>query len=382
MFKSPTVVSAYANLIGWRQDPTGEINLPATLTDTETGEYYQDKHPALNVTYIQTLLQPDYTIDDYLRNVITDATNEIFNDLLQYRQLDQYGKTLLQQSTLLNRYGWKKDLITNQNRFVGLQIRVKSMTALQLLIDEIGLQLSGVQDLTLSLFHSSKNAPIATIDITTTGQSNWIWKKTTDDFELSAFDSGNYRGGVFVLGYYQEDLTTQAVNYTNFNWSRGECSSCPGSAQYVKQWKSIQKYFQVYPLYVPQNSFTKDEMFDLNDAIYSETESFGLNLRLTVRCDLTDFFTQNKFAFKNLLKLKVVYKVMNMMKFSQEINNIEENIKMMIIRDLEGDIDTKLVNIPTQYQKELKAVSFNTSGINSSCLGCQDEGFAPDYGTV
>jgi hypothetical protein len=41
------------------------------------------------------------------------------------------------------------------------------------------------------------------------------------------------------------------------------------------------------------------------------------------------------------------------MKFSQQINSVEENIKMMIIR-FEGDIDTKLTNIPSQYQKKIE----------------------------
>lgn len=380
MFKSTKVVPEYANLLGWRQDPTGVITLPAGLIATDTGEYYQQKHPALNLTYIQTLIQDDLSIDDYLRNVITDSTNEIFNDLLQYRQVNEFGKTLLEQSTLLNRYGWKNDLITNQNRFVGMQIRVRSMTALQTTIDQIGLQLSGPQTLKLYLFHSSQNDALATLEITTTGQSSWLWKKST--FELSAFSSEAYQGGVFILGYYQEDLTTQAVNYSNFNWDQGECSTCPGSRGYYNQWKSIKNYFNVYPIYVPSGSFVKEKMFDLNDMIYDNNQSWGLNFKFTVRCDLSDFFIQNKFAFKNLLALKVTHKVLNMMKYSQEINSIEENIKMMIIRDIEGDVDTKLVNIPTQYQRELKAVSFNTSGINQACLKCEDDSYAPVYSVV
>lgn len=123
-------------------------------------------------------------------------------------------------------------------------------------------------------------------------------------------------------------------------------------------------------------------MFDLNDAFYTHDQSFGMNLKFTAICDLSDFFIQNKFAFKNLLAIKVKWKVLEMMKFSQQINYVEENLKMMIIRDLEGDVDTKLMNIPTQYHKELKAVSFNISGINQACLNCEEDGFGPTYGNV
>ena len=57
MFKSSIVVPEYANLLGWREhhDPN-EVSLPVTLTVTETGEYYQQKHPALRLDLIQALI--------------------------------------------------------------------------------------------------------------------------------------------------------------------------------------------------------------------------------------------------------------------------------------------------------------------------------------
>lgn len=378
MFNSPKVVEAYKNLIGWRQYQDNSIVLPLSLTTTDSGEYYQQKHSALQLDIIQSLIPSNLPLEDYLLNTVTDATNEMFNDLLQYRQLSEYGKTLLEQSVLLNRYGMASDAIMNQSRFVFMQIRVKDLTGVQAMINEIGLQFVGVEDFKLYLFHSSKSEPLKEIDVTTTGSSTWKWSK--EDLELSSFVSEEYQGGVFLLGYYQDDLASNAINYTSFNWDAGVCGGCNDS--HITTWRSINKNFHIYPGYVPAGSFTVAEMPDMNKIIYTNNESWGMNFKMSVRCDLTDFFIQNKFAFKNLLALKVVYKVLQDMKFSQQINSIEENVKMMIIRDLEGDVDTKLMNIPTQYNKELKAVSFNTSGINSKCLGCIDSGYAPTYGVV
>jgi hypothetical protein len=378
-FKAEKIVPEYLNLIGWRQhfDPTDFV-IPEPLTVTETGEYYQQKHPALALDVIQTLIPESYELDKYLVDVVTDSTNEIFNDLIQYRQLKDYGKTILENATLLNKYGSLRDRIVNQSRFVGFQIRTKGITGLTAIIEAIGLQFDGVSNFNLYLFHSSKNTPIKTIPATTTG-NGWDWTLTKE--ELSAYNSDEYHGGVFILGYYQDDLNgVSAINYSNFDWNKGECSSCNNT--HWKTWRSIRQHFQVFPLYVPDGSFTKEVMFDLNEAFYTNEQSFGLNLKFSAVCDLTDFFIQNKFAFKNLLALKVTYKILNMMKFSQEINSVEENIKMMIIRDLEGDIDTKLLNIPTQYHKELKAVTFNISGINGVCLNCEEDGHGPIYGVV
>ena len=379
MFDSKLIVPEYANLIGWRQFyDTNKINLPTTLTNSDTGEYFQQKHPALELDIIKTLLPAGRTLDEYLRTSVTDATNEIFNDLLNYRKVREFGKSLLEESTLLNKYGWTKDVITNQNRFVGMQIRVKDLTALKAVITQIGLQMSSVETFDLYLYHSSKKDPLMTIERTTTGSGQWDWMK--HDVELSSFKAELYNGGVFILGYYQEDLTGNAINYSNFNWERGVCGGC--NDNHLRVWRSIKDNFHVFPLYVPAGSFTKDEMFDMSDAIYSKTESFGLNMKFSVHCDLTEFFIQNRFVFKNLLAMKVTYNILNMMKFSQEINNVEENIKMMIIRDLEGDIDTKLVNLPSKYDRELKSVSFDISGINAKCLGCESDVYSPDYGVV
>lgn len=379
MFKSNIVVPAYKNLLGWRQFHDNSIQIANGLTTTETGEYYQQKHPALQLDIIQTLISPNLPLDTYLENTVTDATNEIFNDLAQYRQLNQYGKTLLETSVLLNRYGWTQDTITNQGRFVGMQIRTQDLTGLKAIINEIGLQFSGEETFNLYLFHSSKSDPLQVVEVTTNGNANWNWKKI--DWELSSFSPEQFYGGVFVVGYYQDDITSNAINYTNFNWDSGVCGGC--NDPHISVWLSIRKNFHVYPLYVPAGSFGDvGKMFDLEKAIYSNNQSFGMNFKFTVQCDLTNFFVQNKFVFKNLLALKVVHKILNDMKFSQQINAIEENIKMMIIRDLEGDIETKLTNIPSQYNKELKAVSFNISGINSKCLGCEDQNTSPTYGVV
>lgn len=380
MFNSTIVVPAFKNLLGWRQHhDTGDINLPGTHTTTETGEYYQQKHPALRLDIIQTLIPDNQVLTEYLTEVVQDSTNEMLNDLLSYRQVSNYGKTLLETTTLLNKYGWINDKITNLSRFVGFQIRAKSVTGLKMVIQEIGLQMDSVEDLTMYLYHSQKKDPVTTFNLTTQGGGQWDWN-SDNQVDLASFKEEYYNGGVFILGYYQDDLNGSAINYTNFDFEKGVCGSCNSS--HAREWKSIKGHFHIFPLYVPDGSYVVGEMFDLNDAIYDKDHSFGMNLRLKVECDLTEFFIQNKFHFKNLLAYKVVHKVLNMMKFSQEINAIEENIKHMIIRDLEGDIDTKLMNIPTLYHKELKSVNFNIEGINSKCLPCTASGYAPTYGVV
>lgn len=381
MFRKEDLIPQYKNLVAWRPfRDTAKINLPVGLTTSETGEYYQDKSAALQLDYIQALIPEDFDITDFLNEKVEATITGMFNDILQYRQVDQYGKTLLEQAQLLNRRSQLSDKIINENRFVGLQIRVRDVTSLQAVINEVGIQLDTAQDLDLYLFHSDIIEPLQIIPVTTLAGSV-TWKKV--DVVLSSMKPELFHGGVFILGYYQEDLTGAAINYTNFNWDRGECGGCSSSASYYGQWRSIRNHFHVYPLYVPAGNYTKGEMFDFEDVVhYQNNCSFGLNLKFTVRCDLTDFFIQNKFAFKNLMLLKMATLILNTMKYSQQINYVEENLKMMIIRDLEGDKETNALNLTQQYEREMKAIQFNISGINNRCLDLQTDSFQPVIGQI
>lgn len=378
MFKAEKIALQYKNLLGWRpHHDTDEIDIDAGLQTSETGEYYQQKHPALRLDIIRAIVPDNQELDDYLEQKVRDGSVEILNDIFQYRHVKQYGKTLLKQSQLLNKYGWLNDKIVNEGRFVGFQIRLRTASGIQAIIRQIGLQFSNEETFTLYVFHTSKLEPIKEIEVTTSGTAQWDWVDA--ELELAAFDE-EHNGGAFVIGYYQDDLAGNAINNTDFDFDRGACGGC--NASHYNVWRDIMEYFTIYPLYVPKGSYTVGEMFDLNDAFYISTQTFGLNLKLTTVCDLTTFFVENKFAFKNLLAYKVSLLILNDMKFSQEINYIEENLKSMIIRDLEGDTETKDDNLVRKYRNELKAVDFNISGINEKCLPCEGEAYEPNYGFV
>lgn len=379
MFDAQRLQTAYSNLLGWKQhDDTNDFQISTPLTVSETGEYYQSKHPAMALDIIKAQIKESKDISAYLTEKVSDSVVEMFNDVIQKRQLNKNGKTLLDSAILLNKQGWLNDLIVNQNRFVGFQIRLKAATGLKMKINEIGFQFRSAEDFTLYLFHTSKAEPIDTFQVTTSGGSGWKWQ--VENVILHSMKTAEFQGGAFVLGYYQEDLTDMAINYSNFDFNKGECGTC--NSRYRGVWEAVNRYYHIFPIYVPEGSFEKGEMFDTSKAFFIPNQSFGLNLKLTTECDLTQFFIDNRFMFKNLLSLKVVHKILYDMKFSTQTNYIEEDLKMMIIRDLEGDKETNYLNISQQYDREMKAVKFNTGGINSLCLDCEDSPFVPQIGAM
>ena len=101
MFKSDKLIPAYKNLIGWRNHfDTAEIDIDAGLQTSESGEFYQDKHPALRLDYIQSTLSGNQDLEEYLALKVETAISGIFNDIIQFRQVSNYGKTLLEQALL------------------------------------------------------------------------------------------------------------------------------------------------------------------------------------------------------------------------------------------------------------------------------------------
>lgn len=378
MFNSTVLREFFMSLLGWRAHfDTEAITIDADLLNSDSGEYFQDFNPALRLDFIQSILSDKQEINEYLREKMQSAITGMFNDLITKRQVSKYGKTLLEQSTLLNRYAWSGDRIVNLGRFVGFQIQLRDVSGLQAIINEIGIQLDGEDEIPLFLFHSSQLEPLEVFTMTTLSTSQ-AWRKV--DLALNSMDPGLFSGGVFVLGYYQDDLATQAINYSNFNWSVGECGTC--GTNYHNIWKSIRNHYFVYPIYVAAGDFEFGEMFDLKKAQFSNDTSWGMNLRLSVHCDLTDFFVRNRLAFKSLLGLKTAWLILGDMKVSQETNHVQENLRDIAIREIEADRDTKSFAIARQYNDELAAVSFNISGINSRCLGCEDSNYQPTIGVV
>jgi len=84
---------------------------------------------------------------------------------------------------------------------------------------------------------------------------------------------------------------------------------------------------------------------------------------------------------KNALYLKVLMKILKKIQYSMETNFVEEQLKMMITRDLEGDKETRYINIPMQYEKALKALKFEFSSVNKICLPCSMN-TGVSYGTM
>lgn len=379
MTNSDETKECLKNLIGWKQHYNTEVVINDDLQKSETFEYYQDFHPALQLNIISQSLERDRDINQYLEEKVSTGITQLLNDIEQKRQANGV-KDLLASETLLDKYGWANDGIYNENRFVGFMFELLDKTGLALLIQNIGLQLTIPQTgLKIYLYHSSQMDPLKVFEVDVTKAISWNWIKL--DAELGS-KTKDTQGGTYYIGYYQDDLLGTAINYTDFNWNRGACGSCDGNKM-IKAWANIQKYASFMPMYVPNQNLSDDRfMFDERAVMVDPNKSWGINFKLSVVCELSDFFCSNRRNLKTALGLKVTYLILTDIKFSQQFNYINEDIKNLIIRDLEGDKDTYNFGIAAKLSKEINNVYLDTSGLNKYCLPCSDKGGIDSYGAA
>jgi hypothetical protein len=230
---------------------------------------------------------------------------------------------------------------------------------------------AAVTDLDLYLFHSSQEQAIEQFTFTSTTTNSFSWNTISRSLD---WDDGTITGGTFYLGYYQNDLATQtsaAIQYTAMNWLHGYCNQC-GQKSSDLAYKSISTRLSMTGFYVQSANLpvSKTERFDPTVVIKTNSSNHGFNFHISISCNLTQFWKDNKLTLKNVIGVKVAMKVLEMMKFSSQINNVEESVKIMIIRDLEGASDTGNIPMWQRLQSAINALNFDEGNLNKDCLPC------------
>ncbi|HET8839743.1 MAG TPA: hypothetical protein VFM82_12205 [Flavobacteriaceae bacterium] len=354
------------NLIGWKNhyDQNEVPELEPELNESESGEFYQQFHPAMRLDLISASLPENRDLNEYLSERVETGIVQLYNQILIEKKLDSYRKELLANGKVITGSGFSGDTIINESRFVGIRLELNSEIGITVAINSLAFQITQAQtDLPIYIYHSSKVDPVKVLTFSSQKGGQWAHQVVSE--ELNNLDNGYW-----IIGYYQDDLTGQAIQYKRLNWHSGFCQSCNGGID-SNRYKAITKYVRMMPIYVPNASLDPNrKMFDMADAFEVPDNNFGINLNLSAKCDLKDFVCQNKSLLTNALGLKVTHLILRDIKFSQQINHIEESLKNLIIRDLEGDTDTHYVNIVTQLSRAVKSVNIDFDNLSKICLPC------------
>lgn len=423
------------HLVGWQQSyDTSEVKLSDNLTQSESGMYFQQVHPLLTLPNLMSIA-PDFkntnfpehdanssykegvvvTLEDkYYKSikdvpVNTEITNDEFwietnlfsewledktkasiikliNKFINMKLADKASKSLIENKTLFDGTGRLTNLATNRNRFVGFEVDTVRSKGVTVKINKIGLQFTRPGKYKIFIMHSSCDTPVYSFEFEKLKSNSIEWFKPKEDILLPYESQEIDAGGSWYIGYLQSDLpeNSQAINRDR-DWSTQPCKGC--SRQEFLAWQAWSKYIEIHPFYVDENQLLgEDEQmyFDPEIMNFTYDANYGINLDVSVYCDLTDFIIKQKQLFQDVIAKQVAVDFLREFAYNPNVRTNRRSINASrtdILYELDGDSSSmKHSGLNYELDLALKALNFSTQGLDRVCLPCVNRGLK--YRTV
>ena len=431
MYRVNDIKTGLLHLVGWRQNhESQDLTISDSLTESLSGLYFQQAHPLLTLQNIKSIApvfasnpyktysnDKRYALDErceyktksykalkaayqvlpdsdteywvevdqfseWLENKTKDSIANAVSNFIMNKQYDGATK-LLENKVLFDGAGRLCDTVNNESALVGFEIVPIRSKGVTLRINKIGLQFTEAGKVTLYLMHSSSSDPIRVIELVRTKANAMEWFVQTDLY-LPYLSDDVDAGGSWYLMYNQSELTgnNQAI-YKDRDWSKGPCASC--SRLETIAWQALSRFLEVYPLKVSSQNMAHDNtLWSIEDNLYTMYSNYGINLEVSVECDITDFILEQKGLFQDIILKQVAVDILKEMAYNPNarINRNALNAtaginasKGDILYDLNGDPNSfKRSGLIYQLEKAYKAISLQTNGIDRICLPCKSTG--------
>ena len=448
MVRAIDIQEKLLHLIGWEQNyDTSDLKISDALTVSESGLYFQQIHPLLTLQNM-SCIAPDFknmTFEEYNAKKSYSKGNVIKYGSLLYKALQnstgkqpdiesEYWvetnpfsewlesktkasiqksiarycnekiaqgtyKTLCENKTLFDGTGRLVDVVKNKKNLVGFEIvpiRAKGVTTK---INKIGLQFTEPGEYTLYLMHSSTDAPVKIIKLNKIRKNSIEWFSLNDVY-LPYQSEDNDAGGSWYLCYFQSELPegSQAIRKDK-DWSKEPCNSCL-RREYLA-WMAWSKYIEVHPFFVNEelingmqddfnddfnNDFAKQpiHLWDVENNQYTYDNNYGLNLEITISCDITDFIIEQRMLFQDIIAKQVAVDMLREFAYNANVRTNRHSInasRLDILYEVDGDSSSmKKSGLSYQLDMAFKAINISTQGIDRVCLPCKNNGIK--YRTV
>ena len=446
MVRANDIQDKLLHLIGWEQNyDASDLKISDALTVSESGLYFQQIHPLLtlqnmaciapdfkNMTFEEYSTKKSYSkgnvvkYDEKLYKALQKALNKQpdieseywveanpFSEWLEsktkasiQKAIARYCnekiaqgtyKTLCENRTLFDGTGRLVDVVKNRKNLVGFEIvpvRAKGVTTK---INKIGLQFTEPGEYTLYLMHSSMDAPVKIIKLNKIRKNSIEWFSLNDVY-LPYQSEDNDAGGSWYLCYFQSELPegSQAIRKDK-DWSKEPCNSC--SRREYLAWMAWSKYIEVHPFFVNEelveavnfnDDFNDDfekqalHLWDVENNQYTYDNNYGLNLELTISCDITDFIIEQRMLFQDVIAKQVAVDMLREFAYNANVRTNRHSInasRLDILYEIDGDSSSmKKSGLSYQLDMAFKAIKLSTEGIDRVCLPCKNNGIK--YRTV
>lgn len=437
MIQVKKIEDTLLHLVGFDQGGTSNVKVSKALTQSESGLYFQQAHPLITLSNLSSIA-PDYaniesaieaTADyrentEYVKGSIvfyagkyyraeadgakssdfnTDSWSEVdpfsiwlekkvrasvtkvVTRFVNEKLSNKTSNSLCENKTLFDGTGRLADTITNHKNLVGFEITPIRSKGITTRINKVCLQFTTPGVYKLYLMHSSSFTPIKTIEVEKKIKgSEWI---KLDDVLLPYESENTNAGGSWYLCYKQSELPegSKAINKDK-DWSKGPCQSCSRS-EYAS-WSAWSKFIEVHPFEVKEDEAEDLDgsimMWDIENNNYQYNRNYGLNLDISVYCDLTEFIIKERHLFQDVIMKQFAVDMLREFAYNPSVRTNRHSInasRMDILYEIDGDsASMKKSGLNYQLDQAMKAIDISTQGIDRICLTCRNNGIK--YKTV
>lgn len=394
MIQVKRIEDALLHLVGFEQDSTSGVKISNNLTESESGLFFQQAHPLITLTNL-SCIAPDYEnmeptsenglLSLWLEKKVRASITKVVSRFINEKLVSKTSNSLCENKTLFDGTGRLSDTISNRKNLVGFEIvpiRSKGVTTR---INRVCLQFTMPGTYRLYLMHSSSFAPIKTIEVEKKAKgAEWI---ALDNVILPYQSENTDAGGSWYLCYRQSELPegSKAINKDR-DWSKGPCRECSRN-EYVS-WSAWSKFIEVHPFEIKEEAAEDVDgsviMWDIENNEYQYNRNYGLNLDISVYCDLTDFIISEKHLFQEVIMKQFAIDILREFAYNPNVRTNRHSInasRMDILYELDGDSSSmKKSGLNYQLEQALKAINVSTQGLDRICLQCRNNGIK--YKTV
>lgn len=225
-----------------------------------------------------------------------------------------------------------------KGRFVGICIKPRDYKLNRVLtIDKLGMRITGAQaDLTLYLFHSSKKDAIQTFTIASADQEldTHKWYDLDDGagnaLIIDLFNPDFNQGGVFYLGFFESEFTTNGQGY-GFNESAWPYGSIG--------WLYRDDYFAFDSIEIDSAKLNGIQLPDIGqyyDGVDYNSE-ITFNSMFTISQSFYPQFSRNIMLLQKVYQYVLVFMILKDMLHNDRISKIADNAQNKIHELLYGD---------------------------------------------
>ena len=424
--------------MGWERDSAMTDDVAAELGETDSGLYYNSAHPLVTTENLESVMPEGYgggwgkynpirtyergdmvyyegsawcalgrmrgiapkeggdfnddfnddfakgwmkfsPVSAYMRKLTDDGIAKVVSTFIERKKLAKETRSLVSRRSLFDGAGRLTNVSAPNGRLVGIEVLPVRAMGVTTKIEKIGLQFTDNCDVTIRIYHSSQTAPVYVKTLHYDGKGSYRWF-ALDNVYLPYMGS-DFVGGSWYITYRQDELPlgVYAVNVSK-DWSREPCGNCNIGS--VQVWREVTRFATYSPFFVEGSELNKENtLWDIASNVYTNTLNYGINLEVSIGCDLTETLISQREMFAGVLQKQVAADVLSLLANNPNVrvNRNQANVgRLDIAYELNGADGHG--GLGRDLRRAYDALDVETKGLDRVCL-CNHTG-GVKYGSV